>query len=368
MKKSFVKRLLSGVLVTAMVCSLLPLGIGTFAKTAHAEEIEGGTWVLTSEEHFAYKDGKEQYVSKQNEYYKYVCSYKGVNDKNQVVFEASGGFYGNNDSSTVDAYHLCTLPEKSYAADALVTLTLTNYEENVTDWLHGGSSSAELKPENKEADGIEYDHFVYNNKGPISAFKPQGSSNYSYSVGMGKSETLVARMPAKAENGTRIAIVFYGSTAYDSWSGSKQSDYGGTMWYTWIYTYQAKATATPGKDSTSTVTTPTTTTNAAKKITVGKVKKFKLKNKKGRTLYLSYKKVKGAAGYNIKYATNKKLKKAKSFNASVTKGYMINAQGKRVKFIKGKTYYAKVRAYKIDSSGKRIYGKWSARKKAKIRK
>ena len=35
---------------------------------------------------------------------------------------------------------------------------------------------------------------------------------------------------------------------------------------------------------------------------------------------------------------------------------------------KGKTYYVKVRAYKTDSTGQAVYGKYSAVKKVKIKK
>lgn len=62
-------------------------------------------------------------------------------------------------------------------------------------------------------------------------------------------------------------------------------------------------------------------------------------------------KVKGKVdGYQIKVGTKKKLSKSKI----ITFG----------KFVSGKTYKVKVRAYQIDSRGKKIYGKWS--KSAKI--
>ena len=74
------------------------------------------------------------------------------------------------------------------------------------------------------------------------------------------------------------------------------------------------------------------------------------------------KKVSGAAGYEMVYATNKKCTKNK-------KTVRFTSTSKTVKSLKkGKTYYVKVRAYKLDSANKRVYGKYSTVKKVKIKK
>ncbi len=76
-------------------------------------------------------------------------------------------------------------------------------------------------------------------------------------------------------------------------------------------------------------------------------------SKKGQ-LTVSVKKVKGATGYEIAYSTNKK------FPASATKKVRMTALKKTLKNLKsGKTYYVKIRAYKTDSSGNRVYGAYS---------
>lgn len=84
---------------------------------------------------------------------------------------------------------------------------------------------------------------------------------------------------------------------------------------------------------------------ARAKITkIKKVKKNKVK--------ISLKKIKGAKGYQIRYATNNKFKKSKVKNskkANVTIG----------KLKKGKKYYFKARAYAFDENGKKVYGKYS---------
>ena len=77
-------------------------------------------------------------------------------------------------------------------------------------------------------------------------------------------------------------------------------------------------------------------------------------------MQIKWKKVQGASGYQIKYATNKKLAKSKK---KTTKKLQITIK----KLKKKKTYYVKVRAYKIVNEEK-IYGKWSKAKKLKIKK
>lgn len=93
----------------------------------------------------------------------------------------------------------------------------------------------------------------------------------------------------------------------------------------------------------------------------GKPKIKKLKNKKGKkvTLTLS-RKVSGAKGYQAAYATKSSMKKQKkkSFKDS-----SVTIKGLKKK----KTYYFRVRAYKM-KNGKKLYGSWSSKKRIKIRK
>lgn len=93
-----------------------------------------------------------------------------------------------------------------------------------------------------------------------------------------------------------------------------------------------------------------------------KVKKITVTNKKGKKIKISIKKVNGAKGYEIQYAKDKKFKKA-------LKKANVAGNAKTIsKLKKGQTYYVKVRAYKIDSAGKKVYGSYSSVKKVKIRK
>ena len=102
-----------------------------------------------------------------------------------------------------------------------------------------------------------------------------------------------------------------------------------------------------------------------------KVKKAKIKKvtktSKKRRLKVSWKKIRGVSGYQIKCGLNRKMKKGK-------KVVFVNAN-RSFKIIKGlkskRVYYIKVRAYKkyVSAKGeiKKSFGKWSKIIKAKTR-
>ena len=144
-----------------------------------------------------------------------------------------------------------------------------------------------------------------------------------------------------------------------------------------------KSTQQEEKANPTPVPTPTPTTTKSQNSNVGKdntsstagqkilripqVKGLKIvsqskKVKKSKTckVTLSWKKVTGAKGYQLQYALNKKFKKKKSIQTKKTK-YTIK------KLKKNKTYYIRVRAYKMNGR-KKVYGKWSKVKKVKIKK
>ena len=96
------------------------------------------------------------------------------------------------------------------------------------------------------------------------------------------------------------------------------------------------------------------------KKTLPKVNLRMLKNKKGKKLVVRWNTVKGAKGYQLQYALNKKFKMKKSIQTKKTK-YTIK------KLKKKKTYYIRVCAYKMNGK-KKVYGKWSKVKKVKVKK
>lgn len=70
-------------------------------------------------------------------------------------------------------------------------------------------------------------------------------------------------------------------------------------------------------------------------------------NSKSKQILLKYKKVSGAKGYEISYSTDKKFKKAVTKKNTAKTSYTIS------KLKKGKIYYVRIRAYKMDSTGKK---------------
>lgn len=95
------------------------------------------------------------------------------------------------------------------------------------------------------------------------------------------------------------------------------------------------------------------------KVTVSKAAISKLKNVSSKKLAVTIKKISGAAGYQIKYATKKSMKSSKTVITTSTSKNISNLK-------KGTTYYVQVRAYKKDSKGNKIYGSWSKVKQLSI--
>lgn len=122
-------------------------------------------------------------------------------------------------------------------------------------------------------------------------------------------------------------------------------------WYT-EKTFKNKITSVSGND----ITVYAKWT----KVTVKKAKMTSVKSKAKGKMTLKFKKVSGASGYEIRYARNKKFKNYKKV-LSVKNSKTIK------KLSRKKTYYVKVRAFKVDSAGKKVYGKFSSVKQVKIK-
>lgn len=118
------------------------------------------------------------------------------------------------------------------------------------------------------------------------------------------------------------------------------------------------------KVDTSTILNASTTLYAqwTKIAKPAKVKSLALKSTKSGQLKVSYKKVTGAAGYQIVYSANKK------FTSSSTKKILTVSKNKTLKKLKtGRKYYIRVRAYKTGAMGEKIYGSYSKIKTIKIK-
>ncbi len=142
------------------------------------------------------------------------------------------------------------------------------------------------------------------------------------------------------------------------------------------YEYIATGTEVNPRDKDEPVTVPPTTTEetsaqpttkAPAKTTThvtpkkpAKVSIKKIKYKKKRKVYLKFKKVSGAKGYQIRYSDEKSFD---GYWTKTTKKTTITIK----KLDKNTKYYFKVRAYKLVNNQK-IYGDWSKKKKVKVKK
>lgn len=113
------------------------------------------------------------------------------------------------------------------------------------------------------------------------------------------------------------------------------------------------------KANKTTTTKSTTTTKATTKAkNKNKPKKTKIKSVKGKKngFKITWKKVSGVKGYQIKYSTNKYFFESLTKSKNVKKAKTTSATVKNLR--KGKTYFVKVRTYKI-VKGKKVYSDWS---------
>ena len=123
-------------------------------------------------------------------------------------------------------------------------------------------------------------------------------------------------------------------------------------------TTKPKTTAKPKNTETA---KPSATEKAEKVKAPGKVKDVVVKNNKKKTLTITWKKTSGAKGYQLRFATTKKIPGGA---ASVT---LTGRRAALTDLSKGSVFYVKVRAYKLNGK-KKVYGSYSAVKKGKVKK
>lgn len=97
------------------------------------------------------------------------------------------------------------------------------------------------------------------------------------------------------------------------------------------------------------------------KVTVSKATLRSLVNMKSLKIVASFNKISKVKGYQVVYATNSKFSKSKSIFTTKTSFTLSKCK-------KGTTYYFKVRGYKLDSAGNKVYGSYSSTKKIKVSK
>lgn len=146
------------------------------------------------------------------------------------------------------------------------------------------------------------------------------------------------------------------SKKYGTLPSPKRKGYSFSGWYT------KKSGGTKITANSAVKITKTTTLYAHwKKISVKTTSISKVQNLSGKKLKVTAKKLSGVTGYQIRYSTKSNMKSAKKVTA---KKNTLTAS----KLSKGKKYYVQVRAYKVDSAGKKVCGSWSKTKTIKIKK
>lgn len=91
------------------------------------------------------------------------------------------------------------------------------------------------------------------------------------------------------------------------------------------------------------------------KIKVSSTKITKIKGRK-KSVFLSWKRVKGATGYVIQFSTSRKFTKKKTKKVNIKKAKTVKRTVKKLK--SKKKYYVRIRAYK-KYKGKNYYSNWS---------
>ena len=157
------------------------------------------------------------------------------------------------------------------------------------------------------------------------------------------------------------ATIHYNSTGPENSGGSTGGGTiggGGGGGFDPAPTPEEPATTEPITQPSTKPSAPATTTT--KKPSTVKVEKV---TKGTKSFKVTWKKKTGVSGYQVQYATDKKFKKNKKTVTIAKK----NATSKTIKKLKSnKTYYVRVRTYKI-VNGKKVYSSWSKVKAVKTK-
>ena len=197
----------------------------------------------------------------------------------------------------------------------------------------------------------------------------------------GSSSTLIANRGSSAEkyanlsSGITFKYIPYPSTVYfDAKGGSVDTDHKSLMSEELYgplptpvrsgYRFNGWFTAPNGGTQilpTTVVTAKTDSTLYASwsRVNVSKPSKPSAKNGKEKQIKLKLKRTKNAEGYQIQYAKKKNMKSARIKN---TKKLTTTIN----KLSRGKVYYIRVRAYRTDSTGAKVYGPWSSKMKVTV--
>lgn len=208
------------------------LSLDRISDTAKlSKELKENAWNLTDETYYSYEGA---YVSKQNEYYIYNEYFEGITDDGYVSFCLDGGYkgphYENHEISFASFEVECSCPEQSYAPGETAKVTLRCETGNEFGERHNTARVYFSKGNGKDTG----DRFFGWSDG---YFADKDGEDWTHK--WNTSTELFGNFPNSPQDGDQIAIVFDVATGYDSYGSEYENDYGGHMFYEWIYTYKA---------------------------------------------------------------------------------------------------------------------------------
>jgi len=167
-------------------------------------------------------------------------------------------------------------------------------------------------------------------------------------------------MPANAK--TSVEVKSHNTTAMAMFPKPTRDGYTFDGWYT-APTGGEKVSALQKVTESKTIYAQWIADETEEEEAPDQVEKLKLKNKKKGQVKIKFQKVDDAVGYEIMYSTSEQ------FTKETTKIVTSAKPNKKIKKLtKNKTYYVKIRAYKTDAAGEKVYGEYSAVKSVKIKK
>lgn len=293
----------------------------------------------------------------------------GTKDKGYAFTKGSGRLYASLNSSGRRKLEWSGEEDKFKDGNAMVYApVITAGKKNLWDVKNLPYFEAEFSTKGYE--DITFSVSIgATKKAPKSyriAYRVGNSGNYltlfynTASVTLTKNKQFVrmsAKLPEAASNADKVMIKIYATEAATVGGGNlSDNPSGGKIGINHILVEGTQVKA-QNKKQTGTQGSSDKNKSTGKKISVGKatVSKATLKKKK---VTVSIKKMSGVSGYQVQIASDNKIKKN-------VKSVKITSRKAVFKKWKRKKCYVRVRAYKKDVSGKRIYGKWSTVKKAK---
>lgn len=303
----------------------------------------------------AKKNGSGDYLK-----YMYWRSWRNSNDESSK-FDKDGLIEDGNVYTNITLYAVWE-KDPNYSETREITSTSgINGSVTFLEWVDDINYSLQIKeldvPESLAKENVKYlvDIFFLNDNQEIvevNGFKikvkfkmPDNLKDYdAYKIVFTRNGKIIEQLDAAVEDG------------YITFETMHLSDYG------IVATKKQVETTTSNNDNKGSNTNTTVNNNINTKLSVKKVIfKQVTRTKNNKKIKLKFKKIAGAKGYEIKYSTSKK------FGKKVTKTVKTKYTTKMLSKLKKKTYYIKVRAYKV-VEGKTYNSKWSSVKKVRTRK